>query len=104
MSALPPWRVYYRGGRAFDALDGSWADAPAEGVLLVVESRDGRVAFHLGADHYQLEDDGTIVCRDARTLLAAIGVVDMSPVKFGWYVSHTEMERAVARAKAEFGV
>jgi hypothetical protein len=92
------WRIYYRGGRTFSADDGSWDDAPSEGVLLVVECLGDRVEFHQGADHYQLEPDGTVVMRDVRTLLAMIGRWPMSSVKFGQYVSHTEMEGVRRRA------
>jgi hypothetical protein len=96
------WRIYYTNGRAFGSADGTWADAPSEQVLLVVEQRGERVEFHMGADHYQLEDDGTIVLRDTRTLLALIGHRAMSPIKFGVYVSHTEMGRVVERARREW--
>jgi hypothetical protein len=92
------WRIYYRGGQSYGDTDGSWEDAPAEGVLLVVERIGDRTEFHMGADHYQLESDGTVVLRDTRTLLAMIGRWPMSPVKFGQYVGHTEMERARRQA------
>jgi hypothetical protein len=95
------WRIYYRGGRSFGPEDGTWDDAPAEGVLIVVERIGDRVSFHMGADHYQLEPDGTVVLRDTRTLLAMIGRWPMSSVKFGQYVSHTEQARAHAQAQAD---
>ena len=95
------WRIYYRGGRTYGPEDGPWDDAPSEGVLLVVERIGERVQFHQGADHYQLEEDGTVVLRDTRTLLAMIGRWPMSTVKFGQYVSHTEMARVQEQAQAD---
>lgn len=98
------WCIYYRDGSTYSNDHGSWDDAPSEGVLVVVEDRNGAVTLHMGADHYQLESDGTVVMRDARTLIANIGVTPMSRVKFGWYVSHTQMERAIVRAKQDWGL
>jgi hypothetical protein len=98
------WRLYYRDGSTYDSVSGPWDEAPTEGVLVVVENRDGRVTLHMGADHYQLEDDGTIVMRDARTLIANIGRVSMSRVLFGWYVSASQMERAIERARQDWGL
>lgn len=96
-----PWRIYYRGDRTFSSEDGSWDDAPSEGVLVVVEQIGERVTIHTGHDHYQLEHDGTIVMRDARTILAHVGVMPMSSIKFGLYVSASQMERAIERARRE---
>ena len=96
------WRIYYTGSRTFGSDDGPWHDAPPEQVLAVVEQIGERLEVHLGAEHYQLEEDGTIVLRDARTLLALIGVRPMSPIKFGVYVSHTEMAQVRARIHREW--
>lgn len=96
------WAIYYRNGYRFTSDDGTWDDAPSEGVMVVVEKIGTRVTLHSGADHYQLEDDGTIVMRDARTLLCAIGIVAMSPVKFGWYGAGSVFERCLARARDEW--
>lgn len=105
MSTLgPQWKVYYDDGATFGSEDGAWADAPSEGVLAVVERIGDRTTIHSGHDHYQLEHDGTIVMRDARTLIAAIGRLEMSPVKFGRYTSNTKMERVFRRIREEQGL
>ncbi len=95
------WCIYYRGARSYSSDDGPWSDAPSEGVLAVVEVVGERETVHMGADHYQLEDDGTIVLRDTRTLLSAIGLIEMSAVKFGWYASHTQMALVNERINAD---
>lgn len=96
------WAIYYRDGRRFTSDDGAWSEAPSEGVLVVVEKVGDRVTIHQGHDHYQLELDGSIVARDARTLLAAIGLVEMSAVKFGWYGAGSVFERTIERARREW--
>jgi hypothetical protein len=94
-----PWAIFYDSGRTFTDEDGTWDEAPSEGVLVVVEVIGERTTLHSGHDNYQLEEDGTIVMRDARTLIAAIGRLTMSTVKFGRYTSNTNMERALERAR-----
>lgn len=96
------WRLYYDSGRTFGSDDGAWSDAPSEGVLVAVERRGTEVKIHIGADHYQLEEDGTITMRDDRTLLHAIGVVPMSSVKFGRMTSQTKFERAIEAARRDW--
>lgn len=98
------WRLYYDDGRSFGNEDGDWFDAPSEGVLAVIEQIGERTTIHAGHDHYQLEDDGTIVMRDARTLIAAIGLLEMLPVKFGRFTSATKMERTFQRIREEWGL
>jgi hypothetical protein len=103
MADPPAWRIYYRDGRVFDSLDGEWRDAPSEGVLAVVENRAGTVTVHSGHDYYQLDDD-TVVMHDERTLLAAIGIVEMLPIKFGWYTNASRMERTLVRIRQDWGL
>lgn len=96
------WRIYYDDAQTFGSEDGAWSDAPVEGVLAVVELVDGRLTVHSGHDYYQLEYDGTIVLRDERTLLHAIGLLEMSPIKFGRYTSTSKMERVFRRIREEW--
>lgn len=93
------WAIIYDQGRVHTSADGRWRDAPAEGVLAVATLVDGRYDLHLGADHYQLEDDGTVVMREASIILRAVGLLEMSPVKFGRYSSNTMMRRAAETAE-----
>ena len=96
------WGIYYRGDQTFSSDDGTWDEAPAHGVLVIAERRGEQVTLHMGADHYQLEDDGSIVMRDASTILAHVGLMSMSSIKFGLYVSASQMERAIERARREW--
>jgi hypothetical protein len=95
------WRIYYDNGQVFGSEDGPWADAPAEGVLAVVESNNGALTIHSGHDFYQFDDD-SIVMRDERTLLHSIGLLEMTPVKFGRYTSSSKMEKVFRRIHEEW--
>jgi hypothetical protein len=96
-----PWRIFYDTGASFGSDDGAWDDAPSEGVLVIAEKRGETVSLHMGHDFYQIDDD-SIVTRDERTLLHAIGRIAMSTIKFGRYTSAKKMERAINRARAEW--
>lgn len=95
------WRIYYDDGRSYGSDDGSWSDAPVEGVLAVVELVDDKLTVHSGADFYQLEDE-SIVMRDDCTLLHAIGLVEMTPIKFGRYTSAKKMAAVFERIRQEW--
>lgn len=95
------WRIYYDNDQTFSDDDGPWDEAPNEGVLVIVETLNGQTAIHSGHDFYQLEDDGSIVMRDERTILHAVGYVVMSTVKFGRYTSNRRMARTLERAVQE---
>ncbi len=96
------WRIYYRRGRTFGSHDGSWADAPADGVLAVVEIIDERRTVRSGGDYYRLEEDGSVICHEtADAILHAIGHVPLSAIKFGWCVSPREMEQVLARIRED---
>lgn len=96
------WRVYYRRGRTFGSEDGSWADAPADGVLAIVETIDERRTVRAGGDYYRLEDDGSVVCHEtADAILHAIGHVPLSAIKFGWCVGPSEMAAVLRRIEQD---
>ena len=44
---MPEWRIYYADGSTFDSNDGTWDDAPVDGVQAVVVRHEtiGRVVF-----------------------------------------------------------
>lgn len=96
------WRIYYDNGQTFGDTDGPWSDAPSEGVLAVVELVDGALTVHSGHDYYQIEGE-SIVMRDERTLLAAVGLLEMSPIKFGRYTSSKKMAAVFRRIREEWG-
>lgn len=96
------WRIYYRGGRVFSSDDGDWADAPADGVLAVLEISGERGRIVSGGDFYRLADDGSVVCHETPdAILHAVGHVQLSAIKFGWAVGPSEMERALSVARRD---
>lgn len=97
------WALYYDDLTVWRDDDGPWQDAPVEGVIAAVEAQGERFTVHSGADYYQLEDDGTIVMREASTILHAVGLLEMGPVKFGRYTSNRKMERTFQRIRDEWG-
>lgn len=95
------WCIYYDTGATFSDTDGAWADAPVEGVLAVAEKIGTALAIHSGADFYQLDDE-SIVMRDERTILHAVGLLEMTPIKFGRYTSATKMAGVFRRIAEEW--
>lgn len=97
------WRVYYRRGRTFGSEDGTWAAAPADGVLAVVEVVGDRRTVRSGGDYYRLEEDGHVICHEtADAILHAVGHVPLSAIKFGWCVSPTEMAQVFAQIERDW--
>ena len=96
------WRIYYDNDRTYGSDNGSWADAPTEGVIAVVEKIGDKLTVHQGHDFYYLAEDGTIIqTNDWHILLRAIGFVKMTPIKFGRYTSNTNMARIMDRIRSE---
>jgi hypothetical protein len=96
------WKIYYRRGRTFSSEDGNWDDAPADGVLAIVEVVGERRRVVSGGDYYRLETNGEIVSHEtADAILHAIGIVLLSSIKFGWAVSPREMAAVQQQIDAE---
>lgn len=91
------WKIYYDNGQTYSPEDGRWEDAPADGVLFVVD-KQGDVHHHSGADYYWKLQDGTVVATsDLGPLLRSLGIV-----KFGRWTTHTNMERIRQRVVEEW--
>lgn len=103
------WRVYYDDDRSFGSDDGSWIEAPIEGVIAVAEKHGERLTVHAGADYYYLIGGETVASTgDAATILRSLGtpVGDEGPargVKFGRWTTPQKMERVFARIRADWG-
>ncbi len=97
------WIIFYDNETTVDSDMCSWDDAPAEGVLAVVEIIGDKRNVRSGGDFYRLCPDGTVVGEeDWRTLLTQIGRKDLEPlstIKFGRYVSASKMERVFKRVR-----
>jgi hypothetical protein len=94
------WRIYYAGGGAFGSEQGSWDEAPLDGVLFVaVEYADGRVERHSGADFYALLDGNTVASTGEITSILR----ERAPwIKYGVWSTHADLERARERMNREF--
>lgn len=89
------WRIYYDDGRTFDSEDGSWAEAPTDGVQYVLRWINDRVDVLSGADYYFQFEDGTIIkIEDLGPLLRKFGV------KCGRWTGNRNFE-AIGRRVAE---
>lgn len=97
MEDRPTWVIYYDDHSTFSSLDGTWEQAPADGVLYVLELVGDRIITHSGNDYYpMLEDSGTVApTGDLGPFLRKLGTV-----KFGRYTTHKIMEE-VSRRVAE---
>lgn len=108
MAPIGTWCIYYDDESAYGPDDGSWTDAPLEGVLAVAEKHDERLTIHAGGDFYYLIDDETVVSTDdAATILRSLGTAagNEGPargVKFGRWTTPVKMERVLARIRAEW--
>jgi hypothetical protein len=103
------WRIFYDDDRTWGPNDGSWTDAPREGVLVVAERHGERLTLHSGGCFYYLIDGETVVSTDdAATILRSLGTPagDSGPARgviFGRWTTPAKMERAFERARAEMG-
>jgi hypothetical protein len=89
------WVIYYDDGKTFSSRDGTWAEAPTDGVLFVLEKLGDRVITHSGNDFY-IEIDGTIAATgDASPLMRRQGW------KFGRWTSHKRYEEIGRRVAAD---
>jgi len=86
---LIPWRIHYDNGATFSSAEGSWDEAPADGVLFVVWWEGETRHVHSGHDFYFSHDGVLADTDDLGPLLRKLGLV-----KFGRWSSHRAMERA----------
>lgn len=105
------FRIYYADGSAFGDEQGTWEDAPVDGVIMVAvkDPKDDRVYFLAGTDHYAripgtnevsaTDDEGTIVRLDG----LAPTVREYCPwIKHGVWTTHANYERIQQRAREEW--
>jgi hypothetical protein len=82
------WAIYYDNETVFTSSDGSFNDAPTDGVLFVLQKRGDRVETLSGADYYAMVDDEIIAVGDPGPLLRKIGWI-----KHGRWTSHNRFEK-----------
>lgn len=94
------FRIYYADGSAFGSEEGTWDEAPLDGVILVAVQSGERTDFFSGTDQYAKLDGGTVA-----------GLDELGPtlrqhcpwIKHGVWTTHAMYERIQQRAREEFG-
>ncbi len=86
------WAIWYDDGSRFTSQEGSWEEAPVDGVLFVLETfEDGKKLVHMGADYYVLKDDGII---DFSTVHLERHLRQIPGWKFGRWASDEVFQQA----------
>lgn len=88
------WAIYYDDGRTYTSEEGSWDEAPTDGVLVVAIKDGDRVDLLSGSDHYIMVDGETIVTTD--DLGATLRRLRF--IKFGRWSTNSRMQEALRRA------
>lgn len=98
------WCIYFDDETTFSSLDGSWEEAPTDGVIFVVLRSGERTEFLSGADYYvRFEDDGSVAATgDIGPLLRRRPPLSADAIKFGRYTSNQRMERISRRVREEW--
>jgi hypothetical protein len=95
--------IYYADGSTFSDEQGSWEDAPLDGVLFVAVGDGDRTEFHSGNDFYAGIGEG-----DEFTVASTAGIGPIlrqhAPwIKHGVWTTHANLERARKRMQQEWG-
>ena len=91
------WKIYYDNGQTYSSDDGSWDDAPLDGVLFVVEvAKGGKVNVLSGNDFYLRIDDTVMATGDMNALLRRFPFI-----KYGRWVSHRRFEETSEQVRKD---
>jgi hypothetical protein len=97
------WRIYYSDGTAFGNEQGTWEEAPLDGVVMVVLRNGERVEPVTGGDFYALlgqPPDTVAATSDITPLLR-----QHAPwIKHGVWTSHSNFEQIKKRGYEEFRI
>ena len=97
MSSLLGWRIYYDNGTTFSSVDGTWNEAPGDGVQVVVEYYDDESReVHLARDYYIFDEGKTYGTNRLEPWLHKHNIV-----KFGRWSANGSFAQLVKRAKAD---
>ena len=97
MAKLIGWKVYYDNESTFSSLEGSWGDAPCNGIQVLVEFyEDGTKKLHVERDYYILDDGKAYGTNNIHPYLDKQKVI-----KFGRWSSDDKFKALVERAKKE---
>jgi hypothetical protein len=92
-----PWRIYYDSGQVFTSEDGAFEDAPADGVLFVLQKHGDKVLTLSGADYYAMVDGSVCVSGELGPLLRKLAPW----CKFGRWTSIKKYEEIGRRVAAD---
>lgn len=98
------WRIYYDDGSTFSETDGTAEQAPARGVIAILQpDPDPVVRQHVVSrfDYYWITDAGEWYGGDIFGLFDYLITPGWKTVKFGRTISNAEHRAIVARATAD---
>src|SRR5215204_1437335 len=101
---MDSFRIYYANGTTYGSEDGTWNDAPLDGVLVIVVKDGERTEFHSGNDFYAMlgQDEGEDTVAPTHDLVTLAH--EQCPwIKYGVWTTHKNFERIMKRAKQEHG-
>ena len=75
MSALLGWKIWYDNGSAFSSLDGTWEDAPSDGVQVVVEFYPEGEKYYHSRNYFILDNGKAYGTNDINPFLRKQGTV-----------------------------
>lgn len=90
------WRIYYDDNTTFSDSDGTFEQAPCEGVLYILERHGDLTRIHSGKDYYAMIDGEIIAPEEIGPLLRKIGWL-----KLGRWTSQKRFEDIGRRVKED---
>ena len=95
------WTIYYDDETTFSSDDGSWLDAPSQGVQIIMDYMEKTPLSHMGCDYYLMRDD-TIISFSEVHLHShlELGIAPQT-IKFGRWTNNKNWHRIHDRV---FGV
>ena len=89
------WRIFYDNGTECSSDNSTWKDAPADGILALVELYDdGSKEVHHSRDYYILDDDKAYGTNNIQPYLHKLGTV-----KFGRWSKNSFFKQTLNKAK-----
>lgn len=92
----PDWRIYYADDTTFDSTQGTWEDAPADGVICVLRPDEKNTSAHLSERDFYMKPPGhdeVIVTDDLGPQLRAL-----KWIKFGLWIPREKYQEIMGRA------
>lgn len=92
------WIIYYDDETTFGSEDGTWSEAPTDGVQIIIDHIPETPLAHMGSDYYLLRDD-VIMSFSERDLHQHLVLgIDRHAIKFGRWTTHDIWHRVHEKA------